>query len=818
MVLQRLAFALSISAAALAADDTSGALQILNKNCGGCHSAAVRLSGLDLSTRETLLKGGNKGPAVDLSATEKSLLLQAVHRKPGIAAMPPTKPLPPEEIALLERWLHAGAPWSADAKPAPQVSWWSFSPPIRPAIPAQSQAGPIDYFINAKLREKGLQPSSIAPRETLIRRAYYDLTGLPPTRDEVAAFAADKDPASYEKLIDKLLTSPRYGEKWARHWLDLVRYSDTAGFELDSYVADAYRYRDYVIQSLNEDKPYSKFIQEQLAGDEYWPEEPAAVTGTGYFCVGPNRDLFPDQADINRVETLTDYTDTTAAVFLGLTAGCARCHDHKFDPISQKDYYRLQAVFAPAVKQKIALNRLSSLGWDVEENSREILLREIGEQIRAVQEPCRKKLYEAKMAKLSPEIQEAIRLPESQKTPMQRELASEHGGKVRVKDDEIRECLDSSQRERLHSVEKRLVSMFQGYAPKPFACGVSDVGDFSPKTFVPAKGAGAPVEVQPGFFSALGGGDIPERSFERKATGPIPMFPTTGRRHALAQWLTDPKHPLTARVMVNRIWQYHFGRGLVATPSDYGRRGAAPSHPELLDYLATEFVAQGWSLKKMHRMIMLSEAYRRDSQPGVKEKAKDPENIYLARFSRRRLTADELRDSLLSASGQLSLKMYGKPVVPPLEKEELFGMIGSPDKQWIVSSDSSEFTRRSIYLYQKRTFRMPMMEVFDAPEPMLTCPRREASTTAPQSLTLLNGAFAMGQAKQLGSLAMSAGDDSAAINAIYRRVLLRDPDGAELARVMSFLAKQTQRAGSREAAMTEVARAVLNLNEFLYVD
>jgi hypothetical protein len=389
---------------------------------------------------------------------------------------------------------------------------------------------------------------------------------------------------------------------------------------------------------------------------------------------------------------------------------------------------------------------------------------------------------------------------------------------VQVKDDEIRECLNAEERERLHGVEKKLVSMFKGYAPKPFACGVSDVGDYAPKTFVPAKGAAAPVEVKPGFFSALGGGDIPERSFERKATGPIPMFPTTGRRHALAEWLTDAKHPLTARVMVNRIWQYHFGRGIVATPSDYGRRGAAPSHPELLDYLATEFIAQGWSLKKMHRLMMLSEAYQRDSQPGVREKEQDPENIYLSRFTRRRLSADELRDSLLAASGQLNLKMYGKPVVPPLEKEEQFGMIGSPDKQWIVSSDPTEFTRRSVYLYQKRTFRIPMMEVFDAPEPMLTCPRRESSTTAPQSLTLLNGAFAMQQAKYLASLAGKEADDAKAIASIFARVLLREPDAAEKSRVEAFLAKQKQLTGSRKGALTEAARAILNLNEFLYVD
>lgn len=807
----RLSIFVSVLAIACWANPEAGqATALLAKQCGACHSGQVKLSGLDLSTREGLLKGGTKGPAVNLAQVDESLLLAAVHRRPGVAAMPPTKPLAPAEIALLERWLKAGAPWVEEsAKPA-APTWWSFRPPQAPLLPAGVEGHAIDFFLDRTLAREGLTKAPAAPRAALLRRVYLDLTGLAPSAEAVQRFVADPDPNAFAKVVDALLASPRYGEKWARHWLDLVRYSDTAGFELDSYLADAWRYRDYVIDSFNADKPYDRFVKEQIAGDEYWPEDPEANTGTGLYCVGPNRDLFPDQADINRVEVLTDYTDTTAGVFLGLTAGCARCHDHKFDPIPQRDYYRLQAVFAPAVKTKVALNRLGSLGWERGENEREIQLREIGEQIRTIQEPCKKKLYAAKLAKLSEEVQTALQTKEDEKTPRQRELSTEYATAVRVTDEEIRGCLNESQTTALAKIERRLVRMFQGYAPKPFACGITDVGDYSPKTYVPAKGKAEPVAVQPGFFTALGGGDIAERSFERKVTGPIPMFPTTGRRHALAEWLTRPEHPLTARVLVNRVWQYHFGRGIVATPSDYGSRGAAPTHPELLDYLATRFVAQGWSMKKLHREILLSAAYQRSSEPAAGVRAKDPENLYLSHFRRRRLTSDELRDNLLAASGELNLKMHGKPVVPPLAEEEMFGMIGHADSSWVVSSNPDDFHRRSIYLFQKRTFRMPMMEVFDAPEPMLSCPRRDASTTAPQSLTLLNGSFARERARALAKRGN--------VEAIFRAVLLRAPDTEEANRLAASFAKLEAATGSREAALVEIARALLNTNEFLYVD
>jgi Protein of unknown function (DUF1553)/Protein of unknown function (DUF1549)/Planctomycete cytochrome C len=822
-----LAFAFASLVPSLSADTSDlpqRAVSVLQEQCLPCHGESTAMSGLKLTSRQLVLKGGMRGPALVPGKAEASLLFQAVSQTEKLS-MPPGKKLRVEDIALLREWIEAGAAWPQGASTLENMTgstWWAFRRPVRPEVPRSGHEwvrNAIDEFVLKKLTENGLKPAREATRPTLIRRLYYDLTGLPPSADEMRAFVEDKSADAYAKQVDRLLASPHYGEKWGRHWLDLVRYSDTAGFELDSYIADAWRYRDWVIESFNNDKPYDRFIREQIAGDEFFPEDPVAQTGTGFFCVGPNRDLFPDQSDINREETLTDFVDTTASVFLGLTAGCARCHDHKFDPISQRDYFRVQAIFAPFAKTRIPLDRLSSLAFDTAENVREIKLREIGEQIRAVQGRCQNQLFEEKLKVLPAEAQEALRLDDSKRTARQRALVTEYGSKARVSDDEVRAGLTSEETARLHRIEKQLVSMFADYRPKSFACGITDIGYVSPRTYVPARGSRAREEVQPGFFAILGGGDVPPPAEERKGTGPIPLNPTTGRRRALADWIATPDNPLTARVMVNRIWQYHFGRGIVATSSDFGTRGRLPSHPELLDWLATEFLARGWSVKQMHRVILNSATYRQDSVGAPEAVQKDPENLLLARFSRRRLNADEIRDSVLAATGRLNRKAGGRPVVTPLSREETQSLTQRPDDAWVVTADTSEYNRRSIYLLQKRTFRLPMMEVFDAPEPMLTCPRRESSTTAPQSLTLLNGAFIMEQARSLSErLAAEPLSDEKLIRAAWQQVLGREPDSEEMKLANRFLRRQTENTGGRREAATEMIRGLFNLNEVLYVD
>ena len=787
------ALALALAAAVSAADaDSTRAVEILQANCSQCHSPALAMSGLDLSTREAAIKGGSRGPALVAGKASESKLIEAVERK-GKLAMPPAKSLTAAEADVLRRWIDQGAQWprSSVARAVPGTTWWSFQKVVKPAVPRSGNAwarNEVDEFILERLKSESLNPSAPAAPGALVRRAYLDLLGLPPTIEQVREFTEDQSADAWPKLIDKLLASPHYGEKWGRHWLDLVRYSDTAGFELDSYIHDAWRYRDWVVQSFNDDKPYDRFIREQIAGDELFPEDPVAHTGTGLYCVGPNRDLFPDQADINREEILTDYTDTTSAVFLGLTAGCARCHDHKFDPISQEDYYRVRANFAPAVKIKIALNRLASLGFDVGESVREWKLREIGEQIRAVQARCKDKLR-------------------SQGT----------GGTP--SDDEVRACMTSEETARLHEIEKGLVRMYANYQSKPFACGIADSWNVAPRTFLPSRGSRPEREVQPGFFTVLGGGDVPPPAEKRESTGPIPLMPTTGRRAALANWIANAENPLTARVMVNRVWQYHFGRGLLSTPSDFGTRSGKPTHPELLDWLASEFTGRGWSVKQLHRVIMNSAAYRQNSNPSKDSAGRDPANLLLSHFSRRRLNADEVRDSVLAATGALNPKAGGRPVVPPLTPEEKATLTQRPDDAWVLTADATEYTRRSLYMIQKRTFRMPLMEVFDAPDSMLTCSRRESSTTAPQSLSLFNGSFTMERAGALAAKLSTANPtDEAAIRAAWRQVLAREPRPNEISRAATFLASQSQTSGGRIAALTELIRALLNLNEFLYVD
>lgn len=807
-----------------AGEEVVQAHEILRNNCVQCHSKKMAMSGLDLESREAALKGGQRGAAVVAGKASESKLIEVVERR-GKIAMPPNKPLSEAEIAVLRRWIDGGAEWhSGKSSVSSAPTWWAFQPVQRPKVPAEPGGAAglsvIDAFLQAKLKQEKLPLGKRATAATLVRRAYLDLWGLAPTAAQVEAFVNDKSPEAWPKLIDQLLDSPHYGEKWGRHWLDLVRYADTAGFELDTYIHDAWRYRDWVIQAFQEDKPYDRFIREQIAADELMPEDPVARTGTGLYCVGPNRDLFPDQADINREETLTDYVDTTSAVFLGLTAGCARCHDHKFDPISQEDYYRIRAIFAPATKVKVALNRLESLGYDVAESNREWKLREIGERIRSSQSRCQERLRTQKLNALPAEAREAILARDAERSPRQRELATQYEAQARVSQEEVRACLNPQERTALQEIEKSLVSMYANYRSKPFACGLADWWNVAPKTILPVKGSPVGREVAPGFFSVLGGGEVPPPAEHRETTGPIPLTPTTGRRTALAQWISDPKNPLTARVMVNRIWQYHFGRGLLASSSDFGTRSGKASHPELLDWLAAEFVARGWSIKQMHRLMMNTHAYQQESTPSAQAVQRDPMNVYLSHFTRRRLSAEELRDSLLLASGALNAKRGGRPVVPPLTEEEKATLTQSPENAWVLTADASEHFRRSIYMIQKRTFRMPMMEVFDAPETMLTCARRDSSTTAPQSLSLFNGAFTRERAQAMAQELQTThgASDAAIVQAAWRQILSRNPDADELRRAQAFLKTQSVNTGTRGAAVAELVRALFNLNEFLYVD
>jgi uncharacterized protein DUF1553/uncharacterized protein DUF1549/cytochrome c len=783
-------------------DLPSQAVAVVQARCLQCHNESAAMSGLQMVTREQLLKGGSRGPAIKPGDASGSLLFQAVMHS-GKLVMPPAGKLNESEVGTLRAWIDQGAAWPGNMKKT-QSDWWAFCKPSRPKVPGAPGAHPVDAFLWEKLRIAHIEPAPEADRLTLLRRACFDLHGLPPTPEQVAAFLSDTAPGSWERLLDSLLSSPRYGEKWGRHWLDLVRYGDTSGFEQDPYTLEAWRYRDYVIKSLNDDKPYDKFVKEQLAGDEIWPDDPEARTGTGYFRVGPNRDMLFKVEDLNRVEKLTDAVDTTSTVFLGLTTGCARCHDHKFDPIPQRDFYRMQAIFTPAVSDRVFLEYNMARFYDIAVNSREFKLRQIGEAIDRIQKPYREKSRQEKISRLPADAQAAIALAAEKRTPEQQALVTNSEAALKVSDDEIRTALTPADATKLHEIEKRLVAMFANYTSPPMAPGIIDVGREAPRTYIAVRGNPEVPgeEVRPGFLSVLGGGDIPDPPLHAR---------TTGRRKALAEWLASSENPLFARVMMNRVWQYHFGQGLVKTPSDFGVRSGLPSHPELLDWLAAEFSERKWSLKAMHKLLMTSEAYRRSSVVPKGAHEQDPANVLLSHMSRRRLQAEEIRDSVLQVSGALNLKTGGMPVVPPLEAEELFGLIGKPENAWVVSDNAEEHYRRSIYLLSRRTFQQPMFEAFDSPDGILSCSRRNESTTAPQSLALLNSSFMQDQSRILASKVQS-------VEEAWRRVLLREPSIPESTAAAEFLERQTKHLGSKPAAMTELARGLMNLNEFLYVD
>ncbi|HYI95384.1 MAG TPA: DUF1549 domain-containing protein, partial [Bryobacteraceae bacterium] len=483
------------------------AVNLLHQQCAQCHSGAVAMSGLRLDTRDAVLKGGVRGTAVKPGESSGSLLMNAV-RHAGKLTMPPGKKMSDADIDLLAKWVDEGAAWPASVSVAPASkagTWWSFQPPKRPQVPAIRAAEirtPIDAFVVAKLQQAKLQPAKEAGKRVLIRRAFLDLHGLPPTAERVDQFLQDTSADAYEKLIDELLASPRYGEKWGRHWLDLVRYGDTSGFEQDPYLLYAWRYRDYVIESFNQDKPYDRFVKEQIAGDELYPDDPVAQSGTGYFTVGPNRDMLYKVEDINRIETLTDYVDTTSSVFLGLTVGCARCHDHKFDPIPQRDYYRMQAIFVPAEKTRVFLQYDPARGYDLGENMRHAKLREIGDQLEAILRPYQKKISDEKLTKLPAMVRDAFATDEAKRTPEQRSIVDENRRKIGASPQEVRALLTPELNESLQKIETQLVGMFTGFKAGPFAPAVRDISREAPKTFMPPRPGSSPEIVNAGMLTA----------------------------------------------------------------------------------------------------------------------------------------------------------------------------------------------------------------------------------------------------------------------------------------------------------------------------
>jgi hypothetical protein len=735
---------------------------VLEQHCYECHSTSSDdvQGGLLLDSRDAARRGGNTGPAVVPGQVDESLLIRAI-RHDDLEMPPDAARLPDAVLADFELWVRRGAadPRDAPANELRRRRWdearafWAFQPPRDVSPPQVQDTGwPrtwIDHFVLAGLEAQNLRPAPAAAPRTLARRLYFDLWGLPPTPEELETFLQDQRPDAYERLVDSLLASPRYGERWAQHWLDVVRFAETEGFEYDGHLPGAWRYRDYVITAFNEDKPFDQFVREQLAGDECDADgkNETLQAASIFHRLGPvRRNAGNPEIALSRNEVLTERTDIIGTAFLGLTVGCARCHDHKLEPISQKDYYQLQAFVAATHEHDVLLvPPQEQQAW--REQTREIKQRmdKLKEQI-ADAEGAQREVLRKELEALGEQ------LPPNPPT-----IPAVHN--------------DDAQRTAIHVLRR-------GSPQHPGAA----VGPRPPSILVPDDTAALPADV------------------ERP-------------RSRLAEWLTQPRHPLTARVIANRLWHYHFGRGIVATPNDFGQHGAPPSHPQLLDAMAHRLVSGGWRLKPLHRAIVLSATYRQSSavpaDSAGEARRVDGDNTLLWRVDRRRLTAEEVRDAMLAVSGRLNLAVGGPSVLVPVD-QELVDLLYKPS-QWEVTKDPRAHDRRSIYLIAKRNLRVPFLDVFDQPTLQTSCPRREASTHAPQALELLNGTLANELGRAFADrLRRESGDDREAL--VQRAFLLctgRPPRDQEKQLALEFL---------RSEPLEEFALAMFNLNAFIYVD
>ncbi len=757
--------------------------------CLSCHSSKTAMSGLALDTREGILKGGKHGPAVTPGG--QSLLLDVV-KHTGDIKMPPGGKLKPEQIAVLEKWVAAGAPMTAKAAAAP--IHWSFQPPKKSTVPAGQH--PVDYFIKVKLAEAGLAMSKPADKRTLLRRVSLDLTGLPPTLEEMAAFLADNRPGAYERQVDRLLASPHYGERWGRHWLDQARYADSNGYSIDA-PREIWKYRDWVINAFNADMPFDQFTRDQFAGDQLPNPTNDQLIATGLHRNTPIN--FEGGIDFEqyRVDHVVDRVSTTGAVYLGLTLGCARCHDHKFDPIPQKEFYSFYSFFNNVDEAAAEADRADvqkpylELGTPEEIRKKNVikaqlraLQRELNEYRKVIepkQEAWEASLTPEQTKKFRPSVQAALGLHVGRRNDEQAAIVFETFANT-----------DEGWRERratMKAVEDRspkiVTSLIMRDLPKPRQAYVHLGGDFL------RKGE----NVSPGTLSAL-----PPLGNQGPAT-----------RVDLARWLTARENPLTARVTVNRMWMRYFGRGIVETEDDFGRQGSGPTHPELLDWLAVEFMDKGWSQKAMHRLIVTSATYQQASAAdNAAATEKDPRNLLLSRQNRIRLEGEIIRDAGLVASGLFAPKVGGPSVFPPIPPGVMNS--GQTARDWVTSTGEDRY-RRGMYTFLWRATPHPVMSLFDGPDGVGTCTRRNRSNSPLQALTLLNDEAVQEFAEAMATRALKTKDP---LGTAFELAMSRPMKANERERLSRFVAGQKDEAGgSEKAAYTGLARVLLNLDEFM---
>jgi len=801
-------------------------LPILQAHCFQCHAGAEAKGGLRLDTRARLRHGGDSGPVIDEQDFENSLLLSAV-RYEG-PEMPPRGPLTDAQVQAVAEWLAAGAPYTdamqgdeADVEPPETATegsasvashgkqitdvdrqFWAFQSISRPHPPAirqgSSAASPIDAWVDAGLEDAGLRPNSRAEPAQLLRRLHYDLIGLPPSLEDVRSFVANPSETNFRRWVDRLLASPHYGERWGRHWLDLVRYAETNSYERDGDKPEVWRYRDYVIRSLNADKPYDEFVREQLAGDELTTNADGLIA-TGYYRLGIWDDE-PVDAEQALYDDLDDIVSTTGQVFMGLTLGCARCHDHKIDPLTQADYYRFLAFFS-------GLNRY---GVRSEETVRRFSIRPITSG-----EPSAASLrYDRRRAELLESMQRIEELVQDDLQPVEREEFRHEVHRLPILTSRLGRLVTQAQLDDYKRSRDELAELDQRKPEsRAEALCVTEIGAEARPTYILARGnPGSPgLEVHPGGPDVLGNWSPQvESQIDRKSSG---------RRSALAQWMASTENPLFARVMANRLWQYHFGHGLVRTPNDFGYQGSRPTHPELLDYLASELIDHGWQLKPLHRQIVLSDAYRRSAAPQAEGMEADPSNERLWRFHPRRLSAEEVYDTIWAVTGDLNLEQGGPSMCPELEAEVLAGQ-SRPGDGWRQSPPDQQ-ARRAVYAKVKRSLRVPLLSNYDAAEPDFSCPVRFITTTPAQALGMINSRFMHRAAERLAERVRAdvGPDPSRQVQTILERSLRREVSLAEIARGTEFLERLTGEQGlPPDRALELFSLVALNLNELVYVD
>ncbi len=819
-------FCIVLAALPSRADDTETFFElkirpVLVESCLRCHGRKKVSGSLRVDTREALLKGGDHGPAIVPGDADKSLILQALRRTHAEIKMPPDKPLPPAVVADFAAWVKSGAVWPKTRKLEAR-GHWAFVPVRKiepPADPTGWSNHPIDRFIHAKRSALGLRPVAQADKRTLLRRVTFDLIGLPPTPDEVESFLKDESPDAFGRVVERLLASPQYGERWGRHWMDVARYADTAGDNADYPIPEVYRYRDYIIDSFNADKPYDQFVREQLAGDILARQGPPdkyaeRIIATGFIALSRRYATAPYEL---WHLTLEDTIETTGRAFMGLTLRCARCHDHKYDPVTKEDYYALYGIFASTQFPFAGAEEFHSMKKPREHfvpllppSRAPERMAEYQVRLTRLEAEIRQTEKDGPLAKYLAELDEQL----AAKAKSIAELVARNQDEEELEDERIvlqkeRERTANELKDKLSALRQQLWEARRSGLPAGIA------------------GAYAVQEGEPHDEAIQIRGDVTQRGpvvhrgVPRFLCGDKPVsFPAQASgRLQLAEWLTRPEHPLTARVMVNRIWQHHFGKGIVGTPSNFGLRGEEPTHPELLDYLAARFVESGWSIKAMHRLILSSKTYQLASAADETDAARDPGNRCYWRFDRRRLDAEAIRDALLAVSGNLDRSRPGPHPFPPIDKWTW--------TQHNPFKDVYSTQHRSVYLMTQRFQRHPYLALFDGPDTNTTTGQRTSSTVPSQALFLMNSSFVKEQAEAFARRLIAQSPDSTRrIDQAYRLAFGRPATPVECARGKSYLEEYRKRLEplglgpeqSEWEVWTSYARVLMASNEFCYVD